>query len=209
MKFKVKCKICRREGVKLYLKGDRCYSTKCALVKRKYPPGVHGLKGYPKLSEYGRQLREKQKLKRNYLITERQMKNYFKKAQKKRKNTEIELLRLLEKRLDSVIFNVGFAISRATCRQMINHGHILVNGKKVNIPSYQVKINDVISLKPTSRLKKSVEEALNFCAERRKMHSDWLEFNEERFEIRVVAEPSVDNLLKEFDLRSIVEFYAR
>jgi small subunit ribosomal protein S4 len=204
-----KCKLCRREGIKLFLKGERCYSTKCALVKRKYPPGFHGPKGYPKLTEYGQQLREKQKIKRNYNISERQLKNYFSKAKKKIGNTEVDLLKMLEKRLDSVVFNVGFAISRSTVRQMINHGHILVNNRKVNIPSYQVKIGDIISLKPNSKLKKLVEESLSFCAERRKLHEDWLNFDEKKLEIKVVSEPDVERLLKEFNVKLVVEFYSR
>jgi len=191
------------------LKGERCYSTKCALVKRKYPPGFHGPKGYPKLTEYGQQLREKQKIKRNYNISERQLKNYFSKAKKKIGNTEVDLLKMLEKRLDSVVFNVGFAISRSTVRQMINHGHILVNNRKVNIPSYQVKIGDIISLKPNSKLKKLVEESLSFCAERRKLHEDWLNFDEKKLEIKVVSEPDVERLLKEFNVKLVVEFYSR
>ncbi|MGC9049080.1 MAG: 30S ribosomal protein S4 [Patescibacteria group bacterium] len=204
-----KCKLCRREGIKLFLKGERCYSTKCALVKRKYPPGVHGPKGYLKLTEYGQQLREKQKLKRNYNISERQLKNYFNKAKRKIGNTEIDLMKMLEMRLDSVVFNVGFATSRLTVRQMINHGHILVNGRKVTIPSYQVKVGDVISLKQNSKLKKNVEESLIFCAERRKMHLDWLAFDEKKLEIKVVSQPEVDNLLKEFNIKLVVEFYSR
>lgn len=204
-----RCKLCRREGVKLFLKGERCYSAKCAIVKRKYPPGVHGPKGYPKLTEYGLQLREKQKLKRSYNISEQQLKNYFKKAKKKIGNTEVELLKMLEMRLDSVIFNVGLMISRRSVRQMISHGHILVNNRKVTIPSYRVKVGDLIALRPKSKLKKQVEEALVFCKERRELHSNWLAFDEEKIEIKVIKEPDVEDLPKEFNVKSIVEFYSR
>lgn len=204
-----KCKLCRREGAKLFLKGERCYSAKCPIVKRKYPPGVHGPKGYPKLTEYGLQLREKQKLKRSYNISERQLNNYFNKAKKKIGNTEVDLLRMLEMRLDSVIFNIGLMISRRSVRQLINHGHILVNNHRVTIPSYQVKVGDLITLRPNSKLKKQIEEAINFCKERRELHLGWLAFDEKKIEIKIIKEPEVEDLPKEFSIKSIVEFYSR
>lgn len=204
-----KCRLCRREGMKLFLKGERCYSAKCPIVKRKYPPGVHGPKGYPKLTEYGLQLREKQKLKRSYNISERQLKNYFNKAKKKIGNTEIVLMQMLEMRLDSLVFNIGFGISRLTVRQMINHGHISVNNRRVTIPSYQVKIGDIITLWPNSKLRKQVEEALSFCKERRELHLGWLAFDEKKIEIRVIKKPEIENLSKEFNIKSIVEFYSK
>lgn len=207
--LEAKCKICRREGTKLFLRGERCHSTKCAIIKRKYPPGFHGPKGYPKPTEYGMQLREKQRLKRPYNISEGQLKNYFNRAQKRTGNTEIELLRALEMRLDSVIFNVGFAVSRRSVRQMISHGHILVNGRKITIPSYQTKIGDTISLKQKSQLKTKIEEAINFCKERRNAHAEWLAFDEKKLEIKVIRKPELNDLPKEFNIKLVVEFYSR
>lgn len=204
-----KCKLCRREGTKLFLKGERCYSPKCAIVRRKYPPGIHGPKGYPKLTEYGMQLREKQKIKRSYNISERQLKKYFKIAQKKVGNTEIELMRILEMRLDSVVFNMGLAISRYLARQMINHGHILVNNRKVSIPSYQIKVGDVIILSPKSKLMPKAAEAMSFCKERREMHLGWAAFREKEMEIKIIKKPESDDLPKEFNIKLVVEFYSR
>lgn len=142
-----KCRLCRREGVKLFFKADRCNSPKCPIEKKgAVPPGQHGLRRSRGLSEYGKQLREKQKVKRSYGLTERQMKNYFLKARKDRANTGKALLRLLELRLDSAVFRLGLTPSRVTARQIIGHGQVMVNGKKVTIPSFLVKKEDVITL---------------------------------------------------------------
>ena len=146
-----KCRQCRRIGEKLFLKGDRCVSTKCALIKKNYPPGIHGAKQTrAKSSEYGKQLREKQKAKRIYGILEKQFRNYFKKAANKKKETGEILLKILEMRLDNVIYRVGLAKSRNKARQLVSHGHFLINNKKVNIPSYEVNIKDVIKIKQKS-----------------------------------------------------------
>ena len=143
------CRLCRREGQKLFLKGDRCYSTKCALEKRNFPPGQHG-QGRKKISEYGLQLREKQKTKRFYGLQETQFRNLFDKAARKKGITGENLLILLETRLDNVVFRLGFASSRKEARQLVTHGHFTVNGRKVDIPSYQVKAGDIIKVKEKS-----------------------------------------------------------
>ncbi len=143
------CRLCRREGQKLFLKGERCYSTKCAMEKRSYAPGQHG-QGRKKVSEYGTQLREKQKAKRFYGLQETQFRNLFDKADKKKGITGENLLIFLETRLDNVVFRLGFASSRKEARQLVTHGHFMVNGKKVNIPSYMVSAGDVIQVKEKS-----------------------------------------------------------
>jgi len=147
-----KCKQERREGVKLYLKGEKSYSSKNPLVKRDYPPGMHGpqlAKSRSRLSGYGKQLREKQKAKKMYRLLEKQFKNYYLQASRLSGNTTENLLRLLEQRLDNVVYRLGFAVSRDTARQIVNHGHIFVDGKKVVTPSYQVKVGQEISVKPS------------------------------------------------------------
>ena len=149
-----KCKQCRREGVKLFLKGEKCYGPKCPIVRRNYPPGIHGAKKTrQRLTEYGHQLREKQKAKKIYGILERPFRNYYQKAIKQKGDTNEILGQLLEMRLDNVIYRLGLAKSRKAARQLVSHGFFLVNGKKVNIPSYQVKIKDEITIKPSLVLK--------------------------------------------------------
>src|SRR5205807_9605911 len=144
------CRLCRRDGVKLFLKGERCYTSKCAIERRKYPPGQHGQR-QRKLEEYGRQLREKQKLKRIYRTLERQFRNYFDEAVRRKGVTGETLLQLLELRLDNVVFRLGFGLSRRQARQLVNHGHFRVNGRKVNIPSYQLRPGDTIEIDKGSR----------------------------------------------------------
>ena len=144
------CRLCRREGTKLFLKGTRCFTEKCAIERRSYAPGQHG-QDRPRLSEYQMQLREKQKLKRIYGLLERQFRQYFFKAGRKKGITGENLLQILEQRIDNVVYKLGFASSRAEARQFVNHGHFLVNGKHVNIPSYITKLEDVIEVKPSSR----------------------------------------------------------
>lgn len=155
-----KCKLCRREGVKLFLKGDRCYAERCAIEKRNYPPGEHGRSRYSRRSGYRVQLREKQKLRRMYQILERQFRNYFKRAERMKGITGDNLLLLLEQRLDNMVYRMGFAPSRATARQLILHNHFEVNGKRVNIPSYQVGAGDRIAPREKSRNLLVVEESL-------------------------------------------------
>lgn len=203
-----KCKTCRREGKKLFLRGERCYSPKCAIIKRKYPPGQHGPKGFPRASEYGQQLREKQKLKKTYGILERQLKKYFDKAKKSVGNTEFQLLRLLETRIDSVIFNAGFLSSRNASRQLINHSHILVNGKRMDIPSYAVKIGDEISVKESSKTKKGIQENLT-ASKGKKRELTWFTIDAKNTTIKIVEYPNDEELPQDIDTRQIIEFYSR
>jgi small subunit ribosomal protein S4 len=156
------CKLCRREGTKLFLKGDRCYTEKCAVDRRAYPPGEHGSERRRprKMSEYGTQLREKQKMRRIYGVLERQFQHYFQYATRTTGHTGERLLQLLERRLDNVVYRMGFAPSRPAARQLIRHGHIQVRGRKVNIPSYRVKPGDVVSVREKSRHLAVVQEAL-------------------------------------------------
>jgi small subunit ribosomal protein S4 len=202
-----KCKQCRREGVKLYLKADRCNSPKCAMVKRNFPPGAHGAKGYSRLTGYGQQLREKQKAKRIYRILERQMSNYFAKASKTKGNTEEALMELLEMRFDNVIYRVGFAKSRDLARQLINHNHFMVNGKKVNIPSFKVKVGDVISLAPSS---KDIKPLANLKEQLKGKESlSWLFLDPDKMQIKVTGKPSLAESKGEFDIKLIIEFYSK
>lgn len=154
------CKLCRREGTKLFLKGDRCHSDRCAIEKRNYPPGEHGRSRYSRRSNYRVQLREKQKLRRMYSVLERQFRNYFKRAASMKGVTGENLLRLLEGRLDNMVFRMGFAPSRQTARQLILHNHFEVNGRKVNIPSYQVSVGDRVSPREKSKDLLVIDESL-------------------------------------------------
>ena len=203
-----KCKQCRREGRKLFLKGERCYTAKCPLTKRKYPPGFHGPKGYPRQSEYGLELRAKQQLKRGYRILEKQLKNYFKKASRQPGDVGENFVRLLEKRLDNVVWRAGFAVSRDAARQMVSHGNILVNGRRVDIPSYQVKVGDLIKVKPKERIIKQVKEIIAHpLGEEKKM--SWFSVDKENLEIKILSEPKAEDLPKDVDVRLVVQFYSR
>lgn len=203
-----KCRICRREGIKFFLRGERCYSAKCSLLKRKYPPGIHGPKGYPKPSEYGLQLREKQKIKRTYGILERQLKIYFQRAIKISGNAEENLLKLLEQRLDNIVYRAGFVLSRSASRQIVNHGHIRVNGRRVDIPSFQLKPEDEISLKPGSKVIKKIRENINLGKGKIKP-PDWLTVDENQLKIKILRPLTADDLPKDFNVRLIIEFYSR
>jgi len=200
------CRLCRREGQKLFLKGDRCYSEKCAIARRPYAPGLHG-QGRHKLSEYGLQLREKQKCKRTYGILERQFKRYFEMAERKPGVTGENLLQILESRLDNVVYRLGFASSRAEARQLVRHGHFTVNGKKVSIPSYRVRPGDVVAVKESSRtLNKFVEAAE---AMSRRTIPEWLDLNVEAMEGRVLSLPTRDQIDTDVQEQVIVELYSR
>jgi len=199
-----KCKICRREGEKLFLKGERCYSSKCAMIKKNYPPGLHGIKGATRSSDYKLQLREKQKLKRIYQILEKQLKNYFKKAQKKKGDVGQNLLKMLELRLDNLIYRTGFFSSRNMARQIINHGHILVNKKKVSIPSYSVKKGEIIKFKEISLFKRLAEER------KRKLEiPNWFSFDDKKLELKLIEEPSEKDLPQNINVKLIIEYYSR
>src|SRR5262245_6608902 len=172
------CKLCRREGMKLYLKGERCYSEKCAYTRRPYPPGQHG-QGRIKLSEYAVRLREKQKVRRVYGVLERQFRGYFQEANRRKGRTGEEMLGLLERRLDNVIHRLGFAASRAEARQLVRHGHVQVNGKRLDIPSYVVRAGEKIDLTEGAKKFKSVAAAVA-GADKRPM-SSWLEVDRAAF----------------------------
>ena len=200
------CRICRRENLKLYLKGDRCYSDKCAYERRSYPPGQHG-QGRKKFSDYGIQLREKQKVKRMYGLLERQFRAYFHQAERQKGVTGTNLLVLLERRLDNVIYRMGFANSRSQARQLVRHNHFFVNGKRVNIPSYLIKENDTVEVKEKSRNIVPIAEAMEAVA--RRGIPQWLEVEKDKFKGTVKAYPSRDELTMPIQEQLIVELYSK
>ncbi len=204
-----KCKQCRREGVKLFLKGDRCASSKCALLKRNYFPGIHGLKlgRNNRMSGYGTQLREKQKAKRTYRILEKQFINYFKKAISKTGDTNNFLFQMLELRFDNVVYRASLCSSRDTARQAICHGHFLVNGKKVDIPSYQLQVKDKITLSAKSQKQAMFLDLVEKL--KGKQAPDWLVVDPKEAQIVIVDLPDIKKNTPEFDLKHIVEFYSR
>lgn len=202
-----KCKQCRREGKKLFLKGEKCLSSKCPLIKRNYPPGLHGIKGKPRLTTYGIQLREKQQTKRMYGLLEKQFRKYYEMAIKKKGETGDNLLRLLESRLDNVVYKLGLVKSRNLARQLISHSHFIVNDKKVNIPSYQVKIGDVVKLKEKSLKNLVFEEKIkNLKIEEM---PDWLSWDPKSFTAKIVNDPVNDKLRDIINTKIIIEFYSR
>jgi len=201
-----KCRLCRREGSKLYLKGDRCYTDKCAISRRAYAPGQHG-QSRKKMSEYGIQLREKQKVRRIYGILEKQFRDYFVEAERQKGVTGENLLRLLELRLDNVVYRMGFGESRAEARQLVRHGHFTVNGKKVNIPSYQVGLNDLVTVKADSKSTDKFKELAENSAA--KTAPQWLSTNAEMMESRVVALPVREDIDLPIEEHLIVELYSR
>lgn len=200
------CRLCRREGQKLFLKGDRCYSDKCGVVRRSYPPGQHG-QGRSKNSEYGLQLREKQKAKRYYGVLESQFRNYFDLASKKKGVTGENLLGILETRLDNVAYRLGFGMSRAEARQLVRHGHFTVDGHKVNIPSFLVKPGMVIALKASSR---SLEKFKgNMEANSFRQPPKWMDLDATNMIARVVAEPAREDIDLPIEEHLIVELYSK
>jgi small subunit ribosomal protein S4 len=200
------CRLCRREGIELYLKGDRCFTDKCAIKRRGYPPGQHGQRR-PKHSDYGVQLREKQKAKRIYGLLERQFRNYFEKADRMKGKTGDNLLILLERRLDNVAYKLGFAVTRRESRQMVRHGHFLVGGRKVNIPSFLVRQGDRVELREKSRKILSVNEALDAVV--RKGIPPWLELDRENFRGLIKALPSRAEIKEPIQEQLIVELYSK
>ncbi len=201
-----KCKLCRREGVKLFLKGSRCFSPKCPIERKgAVPPGQGGTKrSFRRLSEYGQQLREKQKLKRIYGIREKQLKKLFTEARKKRGATGTSLMNQIERRLDNVIFRLGIAGSRTVARQIISHKHVLINNKKVNIASYRVKKDDIISL---DKIALKIPEVKRILDQKENKFPSWLE--RKGAVGRVKNLPSGADFLEEIDLKLIVEYYSR
>ncbi len=205
-----KCKICRRLGVKLFLKGERCLSPKCPMITKPYAPGEKGKKRTRPPSEYGKELREKQKLKNWYNLKERQFRKYVKEVLEKRGKVEDAgalLIRKLESRLDNVVFRMGFTPSRVQARQIVNHGHFLVNGKKVNIPSYQVKKGDKISLQPSSH-KKVMFQNLPTILKKYQAPS-WIKVNIEKLEGEIVGQPNLEEAGLPAEISTIFEFYSR
>lgn len=201
------CRRCRRENLKLYLKGDRCYSDKCSFERRAFGPGQHGQSRFKKQSDYAIQLREKQKVKSMYGMLESQFRLYFKKADSQKGVTGENLLILLERRLDNAIFRMGFASSRNQARQIVRHNHILVNGKKVNIPSFQVSVDDVITLKEKSRANAAIIE--NLEAVIRRGVPTWLELDKDNFKATVKALPNREELTMPMQEQLIVELYSK
>ena len=200
------CRLCRREGLKLFLKGDRCYSEKCAFERRGYAPGDHG-QLRKKFSDYGVQLREKQKLKRMYGLLEKQFRGYFEKADRQKGITGTNLLLYLERRLDNMIFRMGFANSRNEARQLVRHNHFLVSGKPVNIPSYQVKVGDEIQVREGSRNVQRINEAMETVA--RRGVPQWLELDRSNFKAVVKALPARDELTMPVQEHLVVELYSK
>jgi small subunit ribosomal protein S4 len=201
------CKLCRREGMKLYLKGDRCFSEKCSVTRRPYPPGQHG-QGRIKLSEYALRLREKQKTRRIYGLLEKQFAGYYVQASRMKGRTGEEMLGVLERRLDNVVHRIGFAVTRAQGRQLVRHNHVLVNGKRVNIPSYRVNPGDKIEIREKSRKIAYVAAALE-TAESRPRPS-WIEVDKENFAGVFKSMPVRDELNEPMVREQlIVEYYSR
>ncbi len=201
------CRHCRRENLKLYLKGDRCYSDKCAFDRRSYPPGQHGERRGRKISDYGIQLREKQKVKRMYGLSEKQFHLFFERAERYRGITGTNLLVLLERRLDNVVYRLGFANSRAQGRQFVLHNHFLVNGKKVNIPSFLVKKGDAIELKEKSRKVSAIADSLEAVV--RRGIPQWLELEKEKYKGVVNGFPVREDITMPIQEQLIVELYSK
>ena len=198
------CRLCRREGTKLFLKGERCLSKKCAMERRPVVPGQHGM-ARKKFTENGKQLREKQKVKRAYGLLEKQMRAYYEEAERLNGITGETMLSLIERRLDNVVYRMGIGSSRAEARQIVNHGHICVNGKRVDIPSYQVKAGDVISVKENKRQK----EMFKALKEVKVVMPKWLEFDATKLEGRILELPKRDDIDLAIEEHLIVELYSR
>ncbi|MDO8683625.1 MAG: 30S ribosomal protein S4 [Armatimonadota bacterium] len=202
------CRLCRREGEKLYLKGDRCYSRKCSVERRQYAPGQHGPnERQPKMTNYGIQLREKQKTRRIYGLRERQFRNYVEEAERQHGVTGENLLRILETRLDNVVYRAGFASSRSQARQLVNHCHFKVNGRRVNIPSFLVKQGDIVEVTANSRNIPAIMSALESAGA--KATPGWLKLDANAFKAQVDALPTRDDIDTDVQESLIVEFYSR
>lgn len=201
------CRLCRREGLKLFLKGDRCYTEKCAFERRGYAPGEHGQARRKQHSDYGVQLREKQKLKRMYGLLERQFRSYFEKADKQKGITGTQLLLFLERRMDNMVFRMGFTNSRNEARQLVRHNHFLVNGKSVNIPSYNIKAGDRIQVREGSKKMGRILEAMETVA--RRGVPQWLEIDKDNFTGFVKALPAREELTMPVQEQLVVELYSK
>ncbi len=203
-----KCRLCRREGSKLFLKGDRCFRDSCSVEKRNFPPGQHGRDHRPKTVGYGIQLREKQKVKRIYRVLENQFANYFSSADRKKGITGETLLLFLERRLDNVVCRLGFAPSRDQARQLVTHGHILVNGRKLNIPSAQVNVGDAITLRENTKKNQQVLDSIATVGGRGGVPA-WLELDAEGLKGSVLAMPKREDIQMPIDEQLIVELYSK
>lgn len=200
------CRLCRREGEKLFLKGDRCYTEKCAVDRRSYPPGQHG-QGRHKVSEYGLHLREKQKVRRIYGVLERQFERYYDRASRQKGITGENLLRILEMRLDNIVYRMGFAASRSQARQLVLHEHIAVNGEKVDIASYELQVGDVVTVRGNSRNMQLIKE--NIEAAQGRAVPEWLEVNLDQMEGKILAVPTREQMDISVQEHLIVEYYSR
>jgi small subunit ribosomal protein S4 len=200
------CRLCRREKMKLFLKGTRCYTPKCAVEKREYVPGMHG-QGRQKLSDYGVQLREKQKVKRIYGVLERQFRFYFTKATRSKGVTGAALLTLLERRLDNVIFRMGLATSRSEARQIVGHGHVHVNGRQVNIPAYQVEVGDVVTLKASEKMTERFKSLLDTNKDEKR--AEWLQLDPSQFKATIKKMPERSDVQMPIQEQLIVELYSK
>lgn len=200
------CRLCRRENIELSLKGERCFTDKCAMKRRAYPPGQHG-QGRTKVSEYGMQLREKQKVRRIYGLLEKQFRGYFEKADRMKGVTGENLLFLLERRLDNVIYRLGFASSRTEARQLVRHGHFVVNGRKVNIPSFQVRQGAIIELREKSRKIVAINESLEAVV--RRGIPQWLELEKDAYRGTMKALPVREDITTPIQEQLIVELYSK
>jgi small subunit ribosomal protein S4 len=201
------CRLCRREGMKLFLKGERCYSEKCAIEKRNFPPGQHGKRRAAKLAGYGLQLREKQRVKRTYGVLEEQFRLYFESADRQQGITGEVLLQLLERRLDNVVYRLGLATSRPQARELVRHGHFAVNGKKVNIPSFLVKAGDTVAVRDRSQKNVTIQHAMEEVKGRGV--PEWLALQSEKFEGRIVSLPTRAQINLPFQEQLIVELYSK
>ena len=201
------CRLCRREGTKLFLKGERCYTDKCAIEKRNQPPGMHGKGFRSKHSEFGIQLREKQKVKRIYGMLEKQFRRFFATADRKKGMSGENMLMLLEKRLDNVVYRMGFASSRSQARQLVNHGHVLLNQKKAHTPSIIVQPKDVITIREKSRKHPHLNDALAIASQR--PQPSWIEVDLAKFQGEVVSEPKREEITLPIQEQLIVELYSR
>jgi small subunit ribosomal protein S4 len=202
-----KCKQCRRVGEKLFLKGERCFSPKCAMVKRNYAPGFHGPKGRKRLSDFGTQLTEKQKAKKYYGVSEKQFRLTFEKAAKKQGDAGKNFLKLLESRLDNVIFKAGFATSRAQARQLVNHGHFTVNDRKTDVPSFSVKLGQVIKIRKSSQKSPYFRNANEKIAKAER--PSWINFNNTEMAAKILHEPKDEDLPQSINVHMIIEYYSK
>ncbi len=200
------CRLCRRENMELFLKGERCYTDKCAIKRRNYPPGQHG-QGRTKVSDYGVQLREKQKVRRIYGVLEKQFRSFFEKADRMKGVTGENLLFLMERRLDNIVYKIGFASSRTEARQLVRHGHFTLNNRKVNIPSIQIKVGDVVELREKSRKVGSINESLESVV--RRGIPQWLELEKDSYRGIIKTLPVREDITVPIQEQLIVELYSK